>query len=236
MINTPTKEHKIVYKGQELSFLIRDKLGVWKQNISDLLVIKETFELNTYSLSEKDFVHSGVLLDIGANIGAVSILASKLGAKRIVAYEPEKENHELLLKHLELNKVPAEVHNIAVWNTETEIPFVPSQGASTSREDAVEAHKEAVVYVKTISLEAVLESLGEVDVLKCDTEGAEYIMFGSLKEGALNNVHKIVMEYHKTDLKSFGEMVATLVRTHNVQMFGDWQTGGGQLVAIRYGN
>lgn len=237
MINTPTKEYKVNFKGRELSFLIRDKFGVWKQNICDQLILKEMFELNTYSLSEKDFENSGVFLDIGANIGAASILAHCLGAKRIICYEPEEENAELLIQHLDINKVSSEVHIEGVWSTEGEIQFVPSQGASTSREEAILAHKEMVVKIKTVSLQRVLERIQEVDVLKCDCEGAEYAIFNSLlQEGTLNKVRKIVMEYHQTNVQQFGEMVATLVRTHNVQMFGDWKTGGGQLVAIRYGN
>lgn len=229
-----TQPFKITFKGRELNFTLRDKTGVFKDNISDRLVLKETFELNTYSLSEQDFNHSGVFVDIGANIGAVSILASILGAKRVVAFEPEPENCKFLMEHLNGNSVPAEVHRVAVAGKNGNIKFLPSQGASTSREDALTAHPEMVIEVPAITLEEALTNIPEIDVLKCDCEGMEYGLF--LNPAVNIKARKIVMEYHRTTREQFGAMVATLIRTHNVQAFGDWETGGGQLVAIRYGN
>jgi len=139
----------------------------------------------------------------------------------------------MLLEHLNINSVPAEVHNVAIWSKNGMLKLLPSQGASTSREDALKAYPESVIEVPAITLEQAFERIPEdIDVLKCDCEGGEYELF--LNAEVNKKVRKIVMEYHIANVEKFGAMVATLIRTHNVQAFGDWKTGGGQLVAIRY--
>lgn len=233
MIKTPTREYSFEYAGKQLHFLVRDELGCFKKNICDHLVLQETFEENTYALSEKDFNGSGVMVDIGGNIGSVSILSVLLGAKRVITYEPDPENYAMLMEHLKMNEIKCvEAKNLAVWGEAGSIPFVPSQGASTSREDALERHPDKIIRVPAITMERALAEVDEIDVLKCDIEGGEYQLF--LNPELNKKARKIVIEYHKNTLDKFGAMVGTLVQTHNVQMFGNFTCGGGQILALRY--
>lgn len=217
-----------------LDFKCRGEHGVVSSTVTDEIVLREAFEENTYALHEDDFSHTGVLIDIGANIGAVSFLAWSLGAKKIVSYEPESENRSMLLDNLALNpQVQIEVHPEAVWSFRTTIPLVPSQGATTSRMAAVDKFPDKVVQVPTVTLADVLSPFDEVDVLKVDTEGAEYEIF-NWDLDSQKKCRKIVMEFHQTCKEYFGDLLAQLVLTHNVQAFGRWHMDGGQILALRY--
>lgn len=205
-----------------------------REGSTDPIVIREAFFENTYCLSEGDFGNTGVMVDIGANIGAVSLLAVALGAKKVLAFEPEPENFSLLQKNLELNSVDCvEAHQMAVWSSSTKIPLVPSQGGSTSDPHSVEVNKASVIQVQATTLKKILSEYDEIDVLKCDTEGAEYDILTDSE--VLQKARKIVIEFHGTTKQRIGSLLATLLLTHNIHAFGRWVIGGGgQIYAQRY--
>ncbi len=54
-----------------------------------------------------DFKEGDIVIDIGANVGMVSILlAKKFPFFKIYSFEPMRNNYESFLKNIELNKVP----------------------------------------------------------------------------------------------------------------------------------
>ena len=220
---------KVPYGGV-LNVYLRHGTG---PDYSDALVLKEAFEENTYGLHEDQFKHTGIFVDIGANIGIVSLLAWTMGATKIIAYEPEPDNYELLLRNMEANpKAPIESHKKAVWSCEASLPLVPRQGGSTSEAGVVADRWKDVTYVPAVTLAYVLEEFEDIDVLKVDTEGAEYEI---LRDRQVNQkARRIVLEYHTTTEAKFGKLLATLSLTHNIQVFGHYDTDGGQVLGVRY--
>lgn len=214
--------------GHKLHFHVRDTEGG-----TDLVVLREAFEENVYDLHEDHFNRSGIMIDIGANIGAQSIFACVLGARKVIAFEPEPENFRLLRRHISMNGLPIRSHQIAVWSSAKMISLFPNEGNTTSSSKVVEAHPTEVIQVQTMTLEQVLAPYTEVDVLKVDTEGAEYKIF---KDRDVNHkARKIVVEYHTTTTEKFGALLALLSLTHNIRVFGHYDTDGGQIFGDRYG-
>lgn len=219
---------------RELKFKIRPQGGNLSQSVTDEIVLREAFVENTYALHPDHFAHTGIMIDIGANIGAVALLACELGAKRVVAYEPDAENFGLLSVNIRLNHARGKVnlHREAIWSQAGTIPLVGGQAATTSNPDTVKAWPELVVQVPTITLAEVLRPFEDVDVLKVDTEGAEYEI---LRERAvLQKARMIVVEFHTTTTEKFGGLLALLSLTHNLQVFGHYDVSGGQILAKRY--
>jgi FkbM family methyltransferase len=78
-----------------------EKSGVWEP--------RTTKYVETHLKAGQTFV------DVGANVGYYSILASKLGAK-VLAFEPSKDNRELLEHNIKDNDCDVQVFSQALSN------------------------------------------------------------------------------------------------------------------------
>lgn len=149
-----------------------------------------------------------VILDLGANIGAASILfARKFPSARIYAFEPLPENFELL------------AHNVASFANVTAIPFglgsrteqrsyyrsiVPTNLAGGGfysdggRAFAQRGPRAGVVSLNVLGAADAMERYGidRTDLIKIDTEGAEYDILTNLPQRLLDTVQVIVGELH----------------------------------------
>jgi FkbM family methyltransferase len=117
---------------------------------------------------------NSVFLDIGANVGFYSLLASKLvGSGKVFAFEPAPRNVSYLRKHLALNRVTnVEVLAIAVSDRNGISSF-------ETEETGFMCHlsSEGKITVPTATLDSLVEE-GKVlppDYVKMDIEGAELL-------------------------------------------------------------
>jgi FkbM family methyltransferase len=124
-----------------------------------------------------------VFIDVGANIGIVTVTALKRhGFRRAVSIEPEPDNFRLLEVNVTLNRGDAEVRtfNIAVSSGVGEAPLLLNRGSHGEHAlvaGAAAADAADVVKVPTRPLDDVLAEAGhrpeDVGFLKIDTEGHE---------------------------------------------------------------
>ena len=88
----------------DLTFLIRPES-------TDISIIKEVIERNTYTISSIDNIpdmtikKGNTVVDIGAHIGSFSILAASKGAM-VYSFEPVQESFDLLSENIKLNRLP----------------------------------------------------------------------------------------------------------------------------------
>lgn len=215
------------------------------QGMGDAVVLGEVWSSNDYRVPPEGF-RGGTVIDVGANIGAFSVLAALAGAGNVVAVEPERENRERLVHHLESNGVDRRVvvlplavvgeggpATVAMFGTGGGAYAGPSfDGVEGIVDDAVE----------TISLGELVEQYGPVAFLKIDVEGGEYPMFEDLAPGTLEKVERIALEWHgpvmphltwldnPDDMEPFlprwGALVAALADAGRVETFGHPARGG----------
>lgn len=123
-----------------------------------------------------------VFLDVGANIGIVTITALRRhGFERVVSIEPEPGNFRLLAANVALNGADAQVRafNVAVSSSAGEAPLLVNRGSHGEHALAVGGAAEGadVVTVPTQPLDDILADAGhrpeDVGFLKIDTEGHE---------------------------------------------------------------
>jgi FkbM family methyltransferase len=155
---------------------------------------EEIFEKEIYKIAFQ--TPTPLIIDCGANIG-ISVLYFKALAPqaKIIAYEPDTANFELLQKNTQHLK---NVQNVkaAVWINEHDLQFedVGAQGSKISTGNT--AHGISLKIVKAVRLRTLLQNEA-VDLLKIDIEGAEYEVIKDCKD-ALSNVKNIFLEYHGT--------------------------------------
>jgi FkbM family methyltransferase len=157
----------------------------------DAMVVAEVWHCNDYRIPPGGL--RGTVVDVGANIGAFSVLAVKAGADVVHAYEPHPGNRARLEHHLALNDVDSQVvvHPEAVSEKTGDTVWIVGEagGAHVATEGTATA--------QTISLADVLGEVGPVDFLKHDAEGAEWQTFQSVTATLLREqVARIVLEWH----------------------------------------
>lgn len=146
-----------------------------------------------------------IVLDVGAHIGAFSLLAAHHGASRVVACEAASENFALLRANCAPYPSIVCIHG-AVWSSDD--PHLPLRwrrnahpentgGGTVLPCEEIAGFRISDVQgedVPRIAFDALVRDLGRVDLLKIDAEGSEYPIL--LRSAMLGRVGEIVGEYH----------------------------------------
>jgi len=153
-------------------------------------------------------VRGKVVVDVGAHIGAFSLLAAGHGARRVLAFEPEAENYRLLAINA-ASCAAIEPHRAAVWRSDRVEPRVAWRPSSNTRNTGGGTVLEARAIagasmvegerheVATVALDAIIERAGRVGLLKIDAEGSEYPILATSR--CLDCVDAIVGEWHEIE-------------------------------------
>lgn len=175
----------------ELNFQIRP-------DTSDESIINEVLVRNVYQKKKINFLvePNDVWLDLGANIGAFSVLALAAGGQ-VVAVEPEPENLDMLASNLELNFDGGyEILPHAV-NTEDKAVdlYLCQTQYNKSRHTLFPKKGRQAIQVDGVSLDTILNTYPEVNAIKMDIEGSEIPILEQLDFSLEPQIRKLVFEY-----------------------------------------
>ena len=222
------------------SFAIRDhEEDPSYQHDLDFKVINETWTENVYRIYSDQFNGNGVFVDIGANIGSVSLFVDSFNRNRndnnklrVIAVEPEPDNLVLLNQNIQNNPV----QNItivpnAIWHEEKMVS-ISSRGGNSS---IVNLENEIKTDVAAITMEQLfsLHNIKEVDVMKIDIEGAEFDLIINTPAETLAKIKRLVLEFDKSFDGSFGRMIEKLAKQFGIEILGSPERGG-YVYANRY--
>jgi len=137
-----------------------------------------------------DIRKDDIVLDIGANVGTLSIFIAKQGVKKVYAVEP------IMIKTLNENIKRNNIKNIEVMD-----------GALGDGTITVSWSND----IRTINAwslsDIIIRCGGHIDFLKCDCEGGEWC----IKTDEIKNIRRIEMEVHNfTGNKNFNDMLRVL--------------------------
>ncbi|HLM66817.1 MAG TPA: FkbM family methyltransferase, partial [Longimicrobium sp.] len=137
-----------------------------------LRILNGTYEPEQTRLFEQHIRPGGTVLDVGANVGYYTLLASVLAgdAGRVHAFEPEPRNAEFLRRHAAINRrANVTVRQAAVSDRAGTARFDFGSGSGTGRL----AHAGAIE-VRTLRLDDYCTEHGLAPTaVKIDVEGAE---------------------------------------------------------------
>jgi FkbM family methyltransferase len=147
-----------------ISKVIRE-VGVWEPNV-------------TYWIEKLS--QGGVFLDVGANIGYCSLVASKKYEK-VYAFEPIPENYTLIEKSLEDNNIQnVEIIAKCVGNSESlELTaFADNMGGTrnvknTVKQNVSHMRVQSTRIYEVLTLDNFTENIESIDLMKVDVEGHE---------------------------------------------------------------
>lgn len=204
---------------------------------TDKIVVDEIFRENVYQIDEGMFDDTGIVLDIGANIGAFTAFVMLMGAKKVIAYEPDTENADMFVRNMELNSINDYklVRKGVGFEDETK-ELWHAQGGSFVFNDALTGVAKEVMKdpdattekVQLINFASVFTDNNIIycDVLKVDIEGSEYALFEGVDSEVIKKCRYICVEFNNVNHERFGLLVAKLGLTHNLHIIGSYETGG----------
>jgi FkbM family methyltransferase len=134
-----------------------------------------------------------VFVDVGANVGYYTILASKLvGANgKVFAVEPVPQTVRVLKFNIKLNRLKnVTVIDKAAWNSYDRLKMrvmFGEFGCASFFRDGVE------VEVDAIPLDEVLVNVPKIKLIKVDVEGAEYEVLQGLRQ-TLTRTEWVILE------------------------------------------
>jgi FkbM family methyltransferase len=196
----------------------------------DCKVIEETWTENVYRIHQWQFAEDAVFVDIGANVGSVSLFVDNFNKDRedkirVFAIEPEPHNLSLLQKNIENNPVEnVTVINKAIWHQNKEVLITNRGGNSSIFEiEGIEQTK-----IQAITLEKLFKenNIKHVDVMKIDIEGAEFDLIINAPEKTLAKIKYITLEFDKSFDGKFGIMVEKLAKQFGLEILGSPERGG----------
>jgi FkbM family methyltransferase len=155
-----------------------------------------------------DLIPEGAtVLDIGGNIGYYVLIEAQK-AKKIYAIEPSPQNMELLENNISLNSCDdrVEVYQMAMSDRKGKALFDIDAVPNCHRLLPVKTgHSDKVIEVETVAGDEFLEGR-EVDVIRMDLEGAEWLVINGMK-GVLSHRDKpllLFMEVHPRPIEEYG--------------------------------
>ena len=220
--NTPITLTLDTLKLQENSFIAQANSGLklsLRPNVGESFTFYE-------NLIRQDYLQHGIqlkpgdtVIDIGANIGAFTVLAaSRVGASgKVLAFEPEVATFKCLLKNIQLNQLTnVTAINQAIDKTEGLAELRVGHKSAFSNIHGSLGHMKSITTqtVETTTLVKVFETfkIAKVNLLKVDCEGSEYDLFETLPPFIAARIEQIAMEVHHTSEHHPREMVLQLER------------------------
>jgi len=139
-----------------------------------------------------------IFVDIGANVGHYTLLASGVSKARTIAIEPIPNTYEKLQKNINLNHLEAKVTclNIGLGEAEGELKF--TKGFDVMNRVALENENVPTLTVPIQKLDEVLRN-EQPTFLKIDVEGFEYyVLKGATETLQKESLKCILLEFNNS--------------------------------------
>jgi FkbM family methyltransferase len=163
-------------------------------NPNDDSLNQALFWSGTYEPEETQLLRSkcrpgGTVIDVGANVGWYTIIASKVVGKngRVIAFEPEPENFAILKRNVLVNGCDnVTVEQKALSDATGTLTLY--QNANSVLHSTVFDWKQGAISVEALRLDDYLENrFGKVDFVKIDVEGAEPMVLDGMRRTIQSN-------------------------------------------------
>jgi FkbM family methyltransferase len=199
------------------SFIVKSKSGVWldiylkSPQDMHLISLKKDESSDQILKSIAELKQGDTFVDIGANIGYYSILASQEIGQSGMAYsfEPSFREYRRLLNGILLNGVTNIMpFNFAISDFCGHNNFlIESDHTGMNKLNISTLTNSLSITVPTFSFDSIVinQCIEKIDLMKIDVEGAEFLVLSGMKETlAARKVKVIVVEITPKFLNEFG--------------------------------
>ncbi len=175
--------------------------------IAPWLLMHGEWEPEETELVKKLIKPGDIFVDVGANLGYYSLLAARVGASHVYAFEAQPSTYELLGKNVIINWMTKFItyEHLAVYSHTTDLEFFVrnhypgNSSLGFTAPDQLEKWFDTTTAVKihAVSIDDYFaDKPGKIDLIKVDVEGAEPAVFeGARRTLAKNRDIKILCEW-----------------------------------------
>ncbi len=198
--------------------VVRDGVTFHVRDGQDIAGLDELWgDADPYQIRGRD---PKTVVDVGGNIGLFSVLIAHLYPDaQITTLEPYRPSYEVLCKNVEGHRITP--RNAAVWSDRNGV----AMRLNEANYGCTRVDRDAPPDTPSVLLDSLL--LGEVDILKIDTEGSEHDIL--LPATRLANVAYLCMEYHDwAGDEARARLHSKLSETHDVEI-RDWIPNSGAI-------
>lgn len=170
---------------------------------SDINTITEIFLSDGYHAIFENIPTAGVFVDVGANIGILSVAAAaRMPKGKIFSFEPNPEVLPLLNENIALNgmrqRIRAFPWAVAGSSGERKLYFEDGHwgGATLLKENKRETRE---FLVRSIGVNEMADAIGErlIDYLKIDVEGGEGEIVDAMNRETAERIGSLFVEHHE---------------------------------------
>ncbi len=203
-------------KGQYSLRFADDLLVFLRPNTTDKWVVQEIMLRDDYRLQSMALSQATVI-DLGANIGLVSLRAATLGATRVYAYEPEPDNYGLLTKNVASNRFESVIETFAFACTDKEQTLDLYMSTTNVAGHSIYGGDKEKITVRSTTLPRIFEAhaIAACDLLKIDVEGSEFLILYSLPAELFARIKRIHLECHHSSLARHNSLDLTAYLKHH---------------------
>ncbi|GEM_PF-2821026 len=144
----------------------------------------------------RNHLDGGILIDVGANVGSVSLLvADKISGA--ILFEPDPVAAARARENMAINQLPFEVHELAVSDVQGAVEFEDAGGANPCNR-TVDGFKTTAPTrtVRRVTLDEFLDShaiTSEIGAVKIDVEGHENAVIRGMRRLLADKRPRLVM-------------------------------------------
>lgn len=193
---------------------------------------REVCDSDEYKIINMNFNDDDVVIDIGANVGVVSIyLAKKFPNIKIYSYEAHPHTYSNFLKNIEANNVTNIIpHNLAVYSKDDDNLTITLDIINTGSSSCFKDGGFLSENIKTISLDTIIKSynIKKLKYLKIDCEGAEFDILENsnlIREIPIENIGIEIHSYmklHGKDVEGLKELVKKIsINNPHIKVYGN---------------
>jgi FkbM family methyltransferase len=225
-----------IYMGNNIALLCTTNYNKMYVDTRDLLIapwllIHGEWEPGETELVKKLVKPGDIFVDVGANLGYYALLAARVGAGHVYAFEAQPSTYELLGKSVIINWMTKFItyEHLAVYSHTTDLEFFVRNhypgNSSLGFTPPDQLHKwfdtTTPVKVHAVSLDDYFAAKpGKLDVIKVDVEGAEPAVFeGARRTLARNRDVKVLCEWSPDQMATARQDPAHLIELWAEQGF-----------------
>lgn len=188
------------------------QVKIREKTYSDFEVVEEVFAENGYNVN---LTNNGIIvIDMGMNIGGAALyFAGNSKVEKVYGFEPFPDTFQQALDNIALNEdfIRNKIYpfNIALSDKEETREVALDDACQTGWRDIFshDSNNKKMVTIRCHRASDIVQGIieknpGKRFIIKCDTEGSEFVIFDSLSQtGLLKQIDAVVMEYHNEPSK-----------------------------------